>query len=86
MKNEIAKFTLRLPPRLKRKLEKAAQRAGVSQSKYLCTLIDGKIPEPGPPASFWKLMQELYDLHDLLLYQKEPNTRLPLKVDKVYFS
>ena len=67
MKQETVKFTLRLPPKLKRRLEKLARERGVSQSNYLCALIAGKSSETMPPKQFWDVMQHLYDIHEMLL-------------------
>ena len=67
MKNEIAKFTLRLPPKLKRRLERLAKDRGMSQSKYLCSLIEGRPAEPKPPKAFWDVMEQLYSIHEMLL-------------------
>lgn len=66
MKQETIKFTLRLPPKLKRRLEKLARERGISQSQYLCSLIAGKPSEAMPPTAFWDAMQELYQIHDML--------------------
>lgn len=67
MKQETIKFTLRLPPKLKRRLERLARDRGVSQSQYLCALIAGKSSEAIPPKQFWEVMQQLYDIHEMLL-------------------
>ena len=67
MKQEAIKFTLRLPPKLKRRLEKLARERGVSQSQYLCALIAAKSSEAIPPKQFWEVMQQLYDIHEMLL-------------------
>ena len=67
MKQETIKFTLRLPPKLKRRLERLARDRGVSQSQYLCALIAGKSSEAVPPKQFWEVMQQLYDIHEMLL-------------------
>ena len=67
MKQETIKFTLRLPPKLKRRLERLARERGVSQSQYLCALIAGKSSEAIPPKQFWEVMQQLYDIHEMLL-------------------
>ena len=66
MTQQIAKFTLRLPPKLKRRLERLAKERGVSQSQYLCSLIAGKPAEAMPPMAFWDAMHELYKIHDKL--------------------
>lgn len=67
MKQETIKFTLRLPTELKRRLERLARERGVSQSQYLCALIAGKSSEAIPPKQFWEVMQQLYDIHEMLL-------------------
>ena len=66
MKQETTKFTLRLPPKLKRRLEKLARERGISQAQYLCSLISGKPSEAMPPTAFWDAMHELYQIHDML--------------------
>ena len=67
MKEETVKFTLRLPPKLKRRLEKLARDRSMSQSQYLCSLIAGKPSAAMPPKAFWDMMQELYSIHAMLL-------------------
>ena len=67
MKHETTKTTLRLPPKLKRKLERLARDRGMSQSKYVCALIEGRSSEVMPPKQFWDVMQQLYDIHEMLL-------------------
>ena len=52
MKQETIKYTLRLPPKLKRRLEKLARERGISQAQYLCSLISGKPSEAMPPTAF----------------------------------
>ena len=66
MKQETVKFTLRLPPKLKRRLERLARERGISQSQYLCSLTAGKPSEAMPPTAFWDTMHELYQIHDML--------------------
>ena len=67
MKHETIKTTIRLPPKLKRRLERLARDRGMSQSKYLCSLLEGKSSEAVPPKQFWDVMQQLYDIHEMLL-------------------
>ena len=67
MKHETMKTTIRLPPKLKRKLERLAKDRGMSQSKYICSLIDGKSSEAIPPKQFWDVMKQLYDIHEMML-------------------
>ncbi len=66
MKHETIKTTIRLPPKLKRRLERLARDRGMSQSKYLCSLLEGKSSEAVPPKQFWDVMQQLYDIHEML--------------------
>lgn len=67
MKHETMKTTIRLPPKLKRKLERLAKDRGMSQSNYVCALIEGRSSEVMPPKQFWDVMQQLYDIHEMLL-------------------
>ena len=67
MKHVTIKTTIRLPPKLKRKLERLARDRGMSQSKFVCSLIDGRPSESMPPKQFWDVMQQLYDIHEMLL-------------------
>ncbi len=67
MKQELVEFTIRMPPKLKRKLERLSKERGLSQAKYLCTLLEGKSSEAVPPKQFWDVMQQLYDIHEMLL-------------------
>ena len=67
MKQELVEFTIRMPPRLKRKLERLSKERGLSQAKYLCSLLEGKSSEATPPKQFWDVMQQLYDIHEMLL-------------------
>lgn len=67
MKQELVEFTIRMPPKLKRKLERLSKKRGLSQAKYLCTLLEGKSSEAVPPKQFWDVMQQLYSIHEMLL-------------------
>lgn len=67
MKRETIKTTIRLPPKLKRRLERLAKDRGMSQSKYVCSLLEGKSSEAMPPKQFWDVMQQLYAIHEMLL-------------------
>lgn len=82
MKQETVKFTLRLPPKLKRRLEKLARERGISQAQYLCSLIAGKPSEAMPPTAFWNAMHELYQIHDMLRHEgkAEEARRLELSI------
>ena len=57
--NDKIKFTLRMNEKQKRKLARLAERAGVSQARYLLGLLDGVSFQPRPPREFWELMKEL---------------------------
>ena len=39
----------------------------MSQSNYVCALIEGRSSEVMPPKQFWDVMQQLYDIHEMLL-------------------
>lgn len=67
MKKELVEFTIRMPPKLKRKLERLAKERGISQAKYLCSLLEGRASEALPPRQFWDVMQQLYAIHEMLL-------------------
>lgn len=67
MSKELVKFTVRLPKHTKEKLESQATKAGVSQSVFLCKLLDGKALAAEPPKELWALLEQLYSLHDMLL-------------------
>ena len=67
MKQETTKTTIRLPPKLKRRLERLARDRGMSQSKFVCSLIEGRSSEAMPPRRFWDVMQQLYDIHEMLM-------------------
>ena len=56
-----------MPPKLKRKLERLSKERGLSQAKYLCSLLESKSSEAIPPRQFWVVMQQLYDIHEMLL-------------------
>ena len=67
MKQELVEFTIRMPPKLKRKLERLSKEHGLSQAKYLCSLLEGRSSEAAPLRQFWDVMQQLYDIHEMLL-------------------
>ena len=75
-------FTVRMPPRTKSKLRRMAKARGVSQSQFLCSLIEGRTAEAAPPKAFWDAMHELYRIHDGLLHdgRAEDACRLELSI------
>ena len=55
VKQNVA-FTVRMPPRTQSKLRRMAKARGVSQSQFLCSLIEGRTAEAAPPKAFWDAM------------------------------
>ena len=78
---KLIKFTVRLPERTKQKLERRAKAAGVSQSDYLCKLVEGKSLSSRPPEEFWDLMQSLYHTHRILLEASQYNEHYRLTAE-----
>lgn len=50
----------------KERLEHNAAVCGLTQAEYVRQVCKGKQPKPLPDLLFWKLMEELYHLHDTL--------------------
>ena len=46
------------------KLQKWADRAGLSKAEYVRQKVFGKEPQPMPTPAFWNHMDMLYALHD----------------------
>ncbi len=46
------------------KLKLSAKLCGLSQSEFVRQLCKGKIPKPQPAIEFWKLLEELYYVHN----------------------
>lgn len=59
-----------------------AKSRGVSQSQFLCSLIEGRTAEAAPPKAFWDAMHELYRIHDGLIHdgRAEDARRLELSI------
>ena len=70
MKNKIdkktVKHTLRMTEKESQKLQKWADRAGLSKAEYVRQKVFGKEPQPMPTPAFWNHMDTLYALHDRL--------------------
>ena len=62
IKNE--RLELRLSHADKQKLERAANRCGVSVSAYVRGCCMDKAPRAEPPYKFWQLLKQLYGLYD----------------------
>lgn len=48
------------------RLKAYAAACGITQSTLIRMLIQGRIPKPLPPQSFWMLLGELYSIHGSL--------------------
>lgn len=66
MKDNIKgeRLELRLSRAEKQKLERAAERCGVSVSAYVRGCCMDRAPKAKPPEELWQLLNQLYDLHD----------------------
>ena len=58
------------------KLQKWADRAGLSKAEYVRQKVFGKEPQPKPASAFWNHMDDLYAIHDQL---KEENAKQMLQ-------
>ena len=63
---KTVKHTLRMSERESQKLDRLAERAGISKAEYVRQMVFGKEPQPMPTPAFWNHMDELYALHDRL--------------------
>lgn len=45
-----------------RTLDRNVQQSGLTRSAYLRQLISGRVPKALPPAEYYAMMQEVYDL------------------------
>jgi len=45
-------------------LKAYANCCGLTQSELLRMLMQGRLPQPNPPSTFWGMLNELYGIHD----------------------
>ena len=64
--NKTVKHTLRMSEQESQKLDRLAERAGISKAEYVRQKVFGKEPQPMPTPAFWNHMDTLYTLHDRL--------------------
>ena len=61
---KTVKHTLRMTEKESQKLQKWADRAGLSKAEYVRQKVFGKEPQPMPTSAFWKHLAELSAIHD----------------------
>lgn len=66
MSERMVRISLRLSPEESQKLKRSAASCGLSQTEYLRQLCNGNVPKVQPKKAFWKLLDELYQLHETL--------------------
>ncbi len=71
-KENYVKITIRLTERQKERLENRAEKSGVSMAEYVRSLLTKKALAVEPPMELWRLLDALYEVHDLLLRAKTP--------------
>lgn len=64
------------------KLKLSAKLCGLSQSEFVRQLCKGKIPKPQPAIEFWKLLEELYYVHNSFkaCAKYEPSVLISLRI------
>ncbi len=66
MKKNDTRLQLRLSQKEKEKIERNAQRCGMSVSGYVRQCCLGREPRSKPPDVFWELLEGLYTIAALL--------------------
>ena len=66
MKKNDTRLQLRLSQKEKEKIERNAQRCGMSVSGYVRQCCLGREPKDRPPDVFWELLSELHSIATLL--------------------
>ncbi len=66
MKKNDTRLQLRLSQKEKEKIERNAQRCGMSVSRYARQCCLGRELKGKPPEVFWELLEELYTIAALL--------------------
>ena len=72
MKKNDTRLQLRLSQKEKEKIERNAQRCGMSVSWYVRQCCLGREPRIRPPDVFWELLSELYSIATLLPITEQP--------------
>ena len=89
---KTVKHTLRMTEKESQKLQRWADRAGLSKAEYVRQKVFGKEPQPMPTPVFWNHLAELSSIHDQihntalrqqiqrLILQIQAETTLPKEV------
>ena len=64
IEKKTVKHTLRMTKKESKKLQRWADRAGLSKAEYVRQKVFGKEPQPMPTPAFWNHLAELSDIHD----------------------
>ena len=64
IEKKTVKHTLRMTEKESQKLQKWADRAGLSKAEYVRKKVFGKEPQPMPTTAFWNHLAALSAIHD----------------------
>ena len=64
IEQRTVKHTLRMTEKESQKLQKWADRAGLSKAEYVRQKVFGKEPQPMPTPAFWNHLAEFSAIHD----------------------
>ena len=64
IEKKTVKHTLRMTEKESQKLQRWADRAGLSKAEYVRQKVFGKEPQPIPTPAFWNHLTELSAIHD----------------------
>ena len=64
IEKKTVKHTLRMTEKESQRLQKWADRAGISKAEYVRQKVFGKEPQPMPTPAFWNHQAELSAIHD----------------------
>ena len=64
IEKKTVKHTLRMTEKESQKLQRWADRAGLSKAEYVRQKVFGQEPQPMPTPAFWNHLAELSAIHD----------------------
>ena len=64
IEKKTIKHTLRMTEAESKKLQRRAEKAGISQAEFVRQKVFGLEPAPMPDNTFWNHMAALYEIHD----------------------
>ena len=64
MSNKKVRKSIRFSEEEYERFSSYAKQCGLSESRLMCMLIMGKIPQPLPDKNFWLMLEQLYSIHD----------------------